>query len=60
MCSFIIIRVSVIDTRFEFSDESVMLLTATRKPRLSASSCPAHTWDERSWRRGCPVAGPNT
>ena len=52
--------VSVIVTRFEFSAESVMLFTATRKPRLSASSCDGQNCEDRSWNRGWPVAGPNT
>ncbi len=58
MCSFIIINVSVISTRFESYNESVMLLSTTMKPRDSAESS-VQLCSLRYWRRGCPVLAPN-
>ncbi len=65
MCSFIIISVSAFSTRFELKSESVRLLSATRKPSLSALSSlvpviPAMTQfcSLRNCRRGWPVDAP--
>jgi hypothetical protein len=57
MCSFIIINVSVMAIRFELYNESVMLFSATMKPRDSAVSS-TQDCSDRHCLRGCPVLAP--
>ena len=57
MCSFIIITVSALSTRFELNSESVRLLSTTMKPRESAASS-AQFCSVRNCSRGCPVDAP--
>ena len=58
MCSFTIITVSLIITRFELRAESVMLWATTITPRRSCRSLPLQAEAGRDWRRGWPVLAP--